>query len=136
MFMKCFGRRGPENPHEEQVQDLAASGYQDRVDHLRQLLKRFDPGEKITTADLVEALRIIQLESTLRSTNLRRNADGFMCLDLLTRCVLEIIEKGNVKLSAGSLSYIRQKLPIEPFVKAEIQRHTESTKAAQDENRG
>ncbi|MEW5762034.1 MAG: hypothetical protein AB1776_02410 [Bacillota bacterium] len=87
----------------------------DEADRVRELVAKFDRGP-ITKRDVLEACKIIQHEAVLLHDG------GHRAAELLARCLIEILEKGKVKLSPANLDYIRQKLPLEPFAKRYLER--------------
>ena len=91
----------------------------DEADRVRELVAKFDRGP-VTKQDVLEACKIIQHEAVLLHDG------GHRAAELLGRCLIEMLEKGKVRLSPGNLDYIRQKLPLEPFAKRYLKRLEDS----------
>ncbi|MCL6557999.1 MAG: hypothetical protein K6U74_04190 [Firmicutes bacterium] len=87
-----------------------------RVDAERvlELRRKFRPGGKITTGDILEALRIIQHEAAVLAV---KNKDGYGALELLGRCVIAMLEDGKLELPAETLAYIAVTMPFKPFAR-------------------
>ncbi|OPY61664.1 MAG: hypothetical protein A4E56_01899 [Pelotomaculum sp. PtaU1.Bin065] len=92
------------------------------IDFLHDLKNRFKGGD-IDAADVLEAIHIIQVEANLLSLDREESySSAYRHLDLLARCVISIIENGDVKLSKNDLTYINSTMPLKFFIERYIQR--------------
>jgi hypothetical protein len=84
------------------------------AERVLELKKKFRFGGKITTEDILEAVRIIQHEAAVIAV---KNKDGYGALELLGRCVIAMLEDGRVELPEETLSYIATTMPFGPFAR-------------------
>lgn len=78
---------------------------------LEELRERFRPGGVVTEEDILAAFMLIHSETSVHS-----RGEGYGVIDNLCRCAIEIMVNGGVRLNEHSRDYIRQKMPLEPFV--------------------